>query len=149
MHRRRTPSLPRARKLLIVPLICATVFLMTGCVTLVHSGGNTYLTFWQRTTDTLVNWYNSPQCAQDINHNGSIDPTDRADCTFFLTRVNICNRLDTEEKLYCYAGTDPKYATNFAYEVLGRGLPCFAIEAQPGGVYSWGQYNIGQVGCRY
>jgi hypothetical protein len=139
----------KLRKLLIVAALCGVGAASTGCVTLVHSGGNTYLTFWQRTTDTLVSWYKSPQCAQDINHNGSIDPTDRAQCTFFLTRANICNNLGSEAKLYCYAGTDADLATNFAYEVLGRELPCFAIEARPGGIYSWGQYNIGQVGCRY
>lgn len=149
MSKRKLVSSRRPRALLVAALICVTAFLMTGCVTLVHSGGNTYLTFWQRTTDTLVSWYKSPQCAQDINHNGSIDPSDRAECTFFLTRANICNNLGDEAKLYCYAGTDPKYATNFAYEVLGRNLPCFAIEAKPGAVYSWGQYRIGQVGCQY
>jgi hypothetical protein len=135
------------RRLVILPLIGAAALVMTGCPKVVHSGDSTYFTFPKRDTDVLMAWYHSPDCAQDIDHNGSVDATDRANCTFFLMRVNYCNNESGAEKLYCNASTDSRYATNFAYEALDRVNPCFAARFRPGGVVEWGQYKIGQVGC--
>jgi hypothetical protein len=146
-------STRRHRQAAVVTLICAAVFLVTGCVTITHSGSTTNVTFWKRATDTMIGWNDSSQCAQDVNGDGEITITDRARCALFLTRLNICNHLSGADHLYCYAGTDPaKYDVQFAYAVHGRkvtGNPCLAFQIKPGSVVEWGSYRYGQLACQY
>jgi hypothetical protein len=143
----------KLRKLSAIAVICGAAAMLSGCVTITHSGGTTNVAFWQRVTDTMIGWNDSSQCAQDVNNDGSVTITDRAQCAMFLTRANICNNLGGSDRLYCYAGTDPsRYDIQFAYAVAGRkstGNPCLAFQIKPGGVVEWGSYRFGQIGCQH
>ena len=133
--------LRRPRLLIVTALACAAMFVLTGCVTVSQSGGTSNVMFWKRTTDTIERWYNN-DCR------GA--PTDRARCAFFYIRANLCNNMDGASKLYCYAGTDPRYDLQFAFVVDGNpGNPCIGFRIYPGTRVEWGSYNYGQYGCRF
>ena len=133
----------KLRKLLIVAALCGVGAASTGCVSVTTSGGVTTVAFWQRTSDTIDQWYHH-DCHGDVP------------CTFFYIRANLCNHLGGAGKLVCYAGTDPNVrgagglsmASEFILTVAAReqqGGACLSIDNR--GTVDWGRRNIGQDGC--